>query len=376
MARSIAQTGKPDAGYEWLRRLDANTREYVLEPDDSLPEARPAGRRRSRCGTCRTSRRSQQRTQEFRSSTSIPTSGTPLLVDGIAIVRGSKHPTEAKKYYEYVTTPEAMIAAAEHSSAFPRATTFRVSQLPAMDSRRDGEDQADAGGSRSDGRAPRRVDEVLGREHQEPRTAAVTAAPKARGGECSGGALALNGVTRRFGEYTAVDNVSFEVGPGELLALVGASGSGKTTTLRIAAGYESPDSGTRHARRRGHHRAFRRERRGFGMVFQHYALFPHMPVEENVAFGLEARGVGKAERLAKARAALASVGLEGAGGARDSVALGRRAAASRARPRARDRAARAAARRAAVQSRSDAAPGDARRSARDAAGASACRRCS
>jgi ABC-type Fe3+/spermidine/putrescine transport system ATPase subunit len=140
----------------------------------------------------------------------------------------------------------------------------------------------------------------------------VTAAPSARSAASASGTLALNGVTRRFGDYTAVDDVSVEVGPGELLAIVGASGSGKTTTLRIAAGYEAPDSGTvtlggadiTH---------LPPERRGFGMVFQHYALFPHMPVEENVAFGLEARGVGKSERLAKARSVLANVGLEGAG---------------------------------------------------------------
>ncbi len=143
----------------------------------------------------------------------------------------------------------------------------------------------------------------------------MTAAPRARGGEGKAGAgvLALNGVTRRFGEYTAVDNVTVEVGPGELLALVGASGSGKTTTLRIAAGYESPDSGTVTLGGEDITRV-PPERRGFGMVFQHYALFPHMPVEENVAFGLEARGVGKSERLEKARAALVSVGLAGAGG--------------------------------------------------------------
>jgi len=142
----------------------------------------------------------------------------------------------------------------------------------------------------------------------------VTAAPGARSRASAGaaGALALNGVTRRFGEFTAVDNLSVEVGPGELLAIVGASGSGKTTSLRIAAGYESPDSGT--VTLGGVDiTGDPPERRGFGMVFQHYALFPHMPVEQNVAFGLEARGVGKAERLAKARAALASVGLEGAG---------------------------------------------------------------
>jgi ABC-type Fe3+/spermidine/putrescine transport system ATPase subunit len=143
----------------------------------------------------------------------------------------------------------------------------------------------------------------------------VTAAPKAQaaGNGDEIGALALNGVTRRFGEFTAVDNLSFEVKPGELLALVGASGSGKTTTLRIAAGYEVADAGTVALGGRDITRV-PPERRGFGMVFQHYALFPHMPVEQNVAFGLEARGANKIDRLVKARAALAAVGLEGAGG--------------------------------------------------------------
>ncbi len=142
----------------------------------------------------------------------------------------------------------------------------------------------------------------------------MTAAPRARpaGDGDPIGALALNGVTRRFGDFTAVDNLTFEVKPGELLALVGASGSGKTTTLRIAAGYEHPDSGSVTLGGRDI-TGVPPERRGFGMVFQHYALFPHMPVEENVAFGLEARGVSKVDRLIKARSALASVGLDGAG---------------------------------------------------------------
>jgi iron(III) transport system ATP-binding protein len=144
-------------------------------------------------------------------------------------------------------------------------------------------------------------------------------------------ALTLRNVTRSFGNYRAVDDVSLTVAPGELLALIGASGSGKTTTLRIAAGYESPDSGsvllgdadiTQDPP----------QRRGFGMVFQHYALFPQMPVVENVAFGLEARGVRKDERLRRAREVLAGVGLEGAaersvqslsGGEQQRVALAR-----------------------------------------------------
>lgn len=156
------------------------------------------------------------------------------------------------------------------------------------------------------------MDEILGREHPEP-LAKMSDARRAESGG-SAGSLALENVTRIFSGQAAaaVSNVSFSVAAGELLALVGASGSGKTTTLRIAAGYEQPDSGrvilngidiTRYAP----------QRRDFGMVFQHYALFPHMPVEENVAFGLAARGISKADRLKRARTALETVGLGAAG---------------------------------------------------------------
>src|SRR5918999_1975018 len=152
------------------------------------------------------------------------------------------------------------------------------------------------------------------------------------------GSLKLERITRRFrgAERPAVDEVSLEVRSGELLALVGASGSGKTTTLRIAAGYEPPDSGrVMVVEDRGGQRDITRlppQARGFGMVFQHYALFPHMTVGENVAFGLEARGVRKQERLERARSALAGVGLEGSaaravqslsGGEQQRVALAR-----------------------------------------------------
>src|SRR5256714_3966584 len=196
-------------------------------------------------------------------------------------------------------------------SAHSRAQGHSTRQASRLDSRCDGQDQADAGRSRGDGGASRRVDEILGCEYPEPRKAAVTDAPQARSGKESG-TLALEGITRRFGDFTAVDNVSLEIGAGELLALVGASGSGKTTTLRIAAGYEVPDGG-RVLLSGNDITRVPPERRGFGMVFQHYALFPHMSVEDNVAFGLEARGVSKVDRLIKARSALANVGLEGAG---------------------------------------------------------------
>jgi ABC-type Fe3+/spermidine/putrescine transport system ATPase subunit len=132
-------------------------------------------------------------------------------------------------------------------------------------------------------------------------------------------ALQLDRLTRTYpgAARPAVDALSLEVRAGELLALVGASGSGKSTTLRAVAGYEYPDGGRVVVRENdGRERDITRlppERRGFGMVFQHYALFPHLSVEDNVAFGLEARGVRRAERRARAREALAGVGLDGAG---------------------------------------------------------------
>ncbi len=129
----------------------------------------------------------------------------------------------------------------------------------------------------------------------------------------SAGALALDGLTRRYADGPpAVDRLTLEVARGELLALVGASGSGKSTTLRMIAGYEVPDGGRVVLDGRDI-TALPPQRRGFGMVFQHYALFPHLSVEDNVAFGLEARGVRRSERLTRARQALAGVGLEGAG---------------------------------------------------------------
>ena len=145
------------------------------------------------------------------------------------------------------------------------------------------------------------------------------------------GTLALVGLVRRFGTHAAVDTLSLEIGRGELLALIGASGSGKTTTLRMVAGYEIPDAGSVVIDGRDI-TAVPPQGRDFGMVFQHYALFPHMTVGENVAFGLEARGVSRRDRMTRAEAALANVGLAGAaprpvqslsGGEQQRVALAR-----------------------------------------------------
>lgn len=101
--------------------------------------------------------------------------------------------------------------------------------------------------------------------------------------------LEIHQISKRFGEVRVLEQLSLALEEGEILALLGLSGSGKTTALRLLAGFETPDQGT--IRVAGEDvTSIPPARRGFGMVFQHYALFPHMTVFENVAFGLQSQG--------------------------------------------------------------------------------------
>ena len=144
-------------------------------------------------------------------------------------------------------------------------------------------------------------------------------------------AVSFQNVSRRFGTVRAVDDVTLDIAPGEFFAMLGPSGSGKTTCLRLIAGFEQPDD--------GHISIFGEQaggvppyKRNVNTVFQDYALFPHMTVGENVAYGLMIKGVGRAEREQKAKDALAMVKLGGyevrrtaqlSGGQRQRVALAR-----------------------------------------------------
>ena len=123
----------------------------------------------------------------------------------------------------------------------------------------------------------------------------------------------LIGLSKRFGATTVLSNVSLEVGRGELLFLLGPSGAGKTTLLRIIGGYERPSEGAVEVAGRDITQ-LPPHRRNIGMVFQNYALFPHLTVVENLAFGLRMRRVPRGEIAHRVEEALDLVELAGLGG--------------------------------------------------------------
>jgi ABC-type Fe3+/spermidine/putrescine transport system ATPase subunit len=143
--------------------------------------------------------------------------------------------------------------------------------------------------------------------------------------------LELQNVTKRYGQAAVVDRVSFAVKQGECTALLGPSGCGKTTTLRIVAGFETPDAGV--VLIDGNDVVGKRPyERDIGMVFQDYALFPHMTVAQNVDYGMKRRGVGGTEREQRRAEMLRLTKLEGletrrpaqlSGGQQQRVALAR-----------------------------------------------------
>jgi sulfate/thiosulfate transport system ATP-binding protein len=144
-------------------------------------------------------------------------------------------------------------------------------------------------------------------------------------------AIDVRNITKRFGDFVALDDVSIDIPAGELTALLGPSGGGKSTLLRVIAGLEQPDSGT--VTISGEDAtALPPQRRNVGFVFQHYAAFKHMTVERNVAFGLEIRKRPKNEIKQRVQQLLELVHLEAfghrlpsqlSGGQRQRMALAR-----------------------------------------------------
>jgi putative spermidine/putrescine transport system ATP-binding protein len=155
--------------------------------------------------------------------------------------------------------------------------------------------------------------------------------PSSAGASSGEPAVRLTDIRKTYGEVAAVQRLSLEVLPGEFFTMLGPSGSGKTTTLRVIAGFELADSGRVELQGVDVTSSAPYER-PVNTVFQDYALFPHMSVIENVAYGLRVRGVAKAERTERAVDALKMVRLPGveerrpiqlSGGQRQRVALAR-----------------------------------------------------
>jgi putative spermidine/putrescine transport system ATP-binding protein len=143
--------------------------------------------------------------------------------------------------------------------------------------------------------------------------------------------LKLEGLAKSFGDFNAVDGLSLAVERGEFVSLLGPSGCGKTTTLQMVAGFVDPSAGKVILDGRDI-TDVRPEKRGMGVVFQSYALFPHMTVGQNIGFGLEMRGMGKSERTKRIADTLSLVRLDGlgeryprelSGGQRQRVAIAR-----------------------------------------------------
>ena len=145
------------------------------------------------------------------------------------------------------------------------------------------------------------------------------------------GYLELNGIVSRYGATQVLKDINLSIRAGEFVALLGSSGCGKTTLLRTLAGFNAPSSGSVHigARDITH---LPPDKRGMALVFQSYALWPHMTVDENIAYGLKLKGVPRADIAAKVSAMQSLLGLQGlggrkpqalSGGQRQRVALGR-----------------------------------------------------
>src|SRR4029453_7922993 len=144
-------------------------------------------------------------------------------------------------------------------------------------------------------------------------------------------AIALEGVSKHYGKAAAVRDVSLAIGEGEFFSLLGPSGCGKTTTLRMIAGFEVPDEGRIELQGRDV-TSMLASRRPVNMVFQQYALFPHMSIYDNVAFGLKVKKVPRGEHAERVHEILRVVELEGferrrprqlSGGQQQRVALAR-----------------------------------------------------
>ncbi len=295
---------------------------------------------------------------------SIPKEGALMWFDTLAIPADAKHPGNAHLFIDYLLRPEVaarnsnFVNYANANARRHRAGQRGVAQRPEHLS--DGRDQgAPAAEPVEVGRVHPPAEPVVDALHDRP----LTRRPNARDPMATSPRatqqkfepwtdpdakpyVRIDKVTKKFGDFIAVDDVSLDIYKREIFCLLGASGCGKTTLLRMLAGFEKPTTG-RIFIDGVDMTAIPPYERPVNMMFQSYAVFPHMTVEQNVAFGLKQEGLAKAEIAKRVAEMLELVQARPVREAQAAPAVGRPAAARRARPRAGQEAEAAAARRAA-----------------------------
>ncbi len=316
--RSLAATGDTAQGMAWLRTLDAQTRTYTLNP---AILAEKLARGEGKVTLWDLPDLMIWRAQGMPFGYVFPTSGAPVIDDAIAIVRGHQASSRGRAVRglcrEHARPDSHRAAKLAPAGAHGRAG----GQRPGLGRRCRRPSGHRPHGLAAAGPERERVDAILGSTGAGDRTREW----------CAMSTVRIERVAKQFDDTPVVADVSLDVGEGELLALLGPSGSGKTTLLRLIAGFESVDAGrivldgddvtTRSAA----------ERR-CGMVFQHYALFPHLTVGANVRYGLAGSGLDRVEQAARVDEVLALVDLAGfqsrdvaalSGGQQQRVALAR-----------------------------------------------------
>ncbi len=259
LAKSVRQTGSPDAGFAWLAKLDAQTKEYVFNP---ILLYEKIVRQEGLITIWDLPDTLLERERGSPLQYVFPKSGTPVIDDSVGLVAGSRHAETAKVFIDFLGGKPMQILAAEKTYRLPARQDLGA-KLPAWAREveremvvaeidwplleKDGAEWMATWDRTIRGKGVRRDPIALSAE-------AARRVPLAIALPAMSDFLRLESLEKRFGDLAVTRGVSLSAARGEIVALLGPSGSGKTTVLRLTAGFETPDAGPHRRRRRGRHR--------------------------------------------------------------------------------------------------------------------------